>query len=314
MSHAEETAAEPVVTVEDLALELDTPSGVAHILRGVTLDVARGRTLGIVGESGSGKSMTLRTVLGLAPSGAQVSGRMRFCGHDLSEMHPEERRRMLGRRVGVVFQNPMTSLNPVRTIEKQMTEALRFHSGASKEHARSLAADLLDQVGIPNATKRLRDYPHQFSGGMRQRVMIAMALMCEPELLIADEATTALDVTVQKGILDLLQQLQADRGMAMILVSHDLSVVAGRTDEVVVMYGGRLVDRRPTDELFREPMHPYTKALSVAIPRLDMQAHTRLPTLSGRPPSVYDPTLSPDEADVRDLERWSSISTGEDTR
>jgi len=299
-----------LVRVQGLTLDIETEQGTAHILRGVSMAVRRGETLGIVGESGSGKSMTLRAVLGLTPAGSTLRGTMRFDGQDLSTMRPEARRLLLGRRVGVVFQNPMTSLNPVRTIAQQMGEAVRFHQKLSKAQARDLCADLLDQVGIPNARKRLRDYPHQFSGGMRQRVMIAMALTCSPDLLIADEATTALDVTIQKGILDLLQRLQAEREMAMIIVSHDLSVVSGRTDNVIVMYGGRIVDERPTERLFTPPVHPYTKALMLAIPRLDMPAHTRLPALGGNPPTVFDPIMTPEEADERDLQRWNTISTG----
>ncbi|MFC6357106.1 ABC transporter ATP-binding protein [Luethyella okanaganae] len=297
-----------LVRVENLTLDIDTPQGTAHILRGVSMSVARGQTLGIVGESGSGKSMTLRTVLGLTPSGSMAGGTMTFDGEDLSGMNAEARRVMLGRRVGVVFQNPMTSLNPVVTIGRQMGEAVRFHKKLSKRDARELSVELLGQVGIPEPGKRLADYPHQFSGGMRQRVMIAMALTCEPDLLIADEATTALDVTIQKGILDLLQRLQAERQMAMIIVSHDLSVVAGRTDEVVVMYGGRIVDRRRTAQLFEPPLHPYTNALMRAIPRLNMTSHTRLPALGGNPPSVFDPIMSAEEVDRKDRERWATIS------
>nr|WP_276512016.1 ABC transporter ATP-binding protein [Microbacterium thalassium] len=297
-----------MVSIKGLSVDIDTPEGTAHILRNVSMDVPRGQTLGIVGESGSGKSMTLRTMLGLLPADARVRGGMWFDGEDLTAMAPEPRRKLLGRRVGVVFQNPMTSLNPVVTIGRQMGEAVRFHLGYSKAQARELSIQLLEQVGIANAANRLRDYPHQFSGGMRQRVMIAMALTCSPDLIIADEATTALDVTIQKGILDLLQEIQRERNMAMIIVSHDLSVVAGRTDDVVVMYGGRVVDRRPTARLFAPPMHPYTRALSMAIPRLDMPAHTRLPALGGRPPSVYDPLLTEEEADARDMDRWSSVS------
>jgi ABC-type dipeptide/oligopeptide/nickel transport system ATPase component len=304
----DEKTEDALVRVEDLTLDIDTAAGTAHILRGVSMSVRRGETLGIVGESGSGKSMTLRAVLGLAPAGSRIGGTMTFDGQDLSALKPEARRRLLGRRVGVVFQNPMTSLNPVRTIERQMGEAVRYHQKMSRAQARALSADLLDQVGIPNASRRLRDYPHQFSGGMRQRVMIAMALTCAPDLLIADEATTALDVTIQKGILDLLQKLQAERQMAMIIVSHDLSVVSGRTDDVIVMYGGRIVDRRPTAELFSPPVHPYTRALMLAIPRLDMASLTRLPALGGNPPSVHDPLLPHDEADARDMLRWTTIT------
>ncbi|MGY1840656.1 MULTISPECIES: ABC transporter ATP-binding protein [unclassified Modestobacter] len=302
----------PLLQVDDLTLDIPTPQGLAHILRGVSLDVDRGRTLGIVGESGSGKSMTLRCVLGLTPSGARVGGRMAYAGEDLETMDPKAKRQLIGRRVGVVFQNPMTSLNPVVPIARQMGEAARMHLGLSKKQARALCQDLLGQVGIPDPGARLDDYPHQFSGGMRQRVMIAMALTCEPDLLVADEATTALDVTIQKEILDLLQRLQAERGMAMVLVSHNLGVVAGRTDEVLVMYGGRVVERAPTDRIFRHHEHPYTEALLRAIPRLDTPARTRLPTLAGPPPSVYDPIVPAEEADRRDRARWAAAQESEE--
>lgn len=300
-----------ILTVRDLTLDIPTLQGVAHVLRGVSLRVARGQTLGIVGESGSGKSMTLRCVLGLTPSTASIGGTMTFDGHDLQTMDQTAKRKLIGRKIGVVFQNPMTSLNPVVPIGRQMGEAARYHLGLGKKQARELSKDLLGQVGIPNPGSRLDDYPHQFSGGMRQRVMIATALTCEPELLVADEATTALDVTIQKGILDLLARLQTEREMAMILVSHNLSVVAGRTDEVVVMYGGRLVERAPTSEIFTRQRHPYTEALLRAIPRLDTPTGTRLPTLSGPPPSVYDPVLPPEEADRRDQERWATVENGQ---
>lgn len=302
---------ENLLEVEDLTLDIPTTRGTAHVLRGVSLAIAPGRTLGIVGESGSGKSMTLRTVLGIVPQESVVGGRVRFAGVDLATLDPTRRRLLLGRKVGVVFQNPMTSLNPVVPIARQMGEAARLHLGLTRKQARVLAADLLDQVGIVNPTARLDDYPHQFSGGMRQRVMIAMALTCDPELLVADEATTALDVTIQKEILDLLERLQAERNMAMILVSHDLNVVAGRTDEVMVMYGGRVVDRAATQEIFTGERHPYTEALLRAIPRLDTPPGTRLPALSGAPPSVYEPNVSEEEADVRDMVRWRSLGTTE---
>jgi peptide/nickel transport system ATP-binding protein len=278
-----------LLNVRGLTCDIETEAGTAHVLRGVDVTLERGRTLGIVGESGSGKSMLLKSVLGLAPTAARVGGTVTFDGTDLLKMPTTEKSRFLGRRVGVVFQNPMTSLNPVVAISRQMAEASRYHLGLSKNHARELATDLLKLVGIPNAVKRLDDYPHQFSGGMRQRVMIAMALTCEPELLVADEATTALDVTIQKEILDLLERLQRERQMAMILVSHDLSVVSGRTDEVMVMYGGKVVERAPTRTIFPEHQHQYTRALLAAIPRLDLPAHTRLQAIPGQPPSLIDP-------------------------
>jgi len=302
-----------LLRVADLTLDIATPQGVAHVLRGVDLSVQRGTTLGIVGESGSGKSMLLRTVLGLLPSRATVGGRVVLDGVELGSLRPRERAEFVGRRVGIVFQNPMTSLNPVLPIAKQMSEASRYHLGLTKQQARRLSLDLLKQVGIPNAEKRLDDYPHQFSGGMRQRVMIAMALTTEPELLVADEATTALDVTIAKGILDLLEEIQRERQMTMIIVSHDLSIVAGRTDDVIVMYGGRIVDRRRTDQMFTGELHPYTSALVNSIPRLDMKPHTRLAALIGQPPSVFEPTLDEEAANRRDLERWETARVPETT-
>ena len=300
--------ASPLLAVRDLRCEIPADAGTAYVLRGVDLEVPHGRTLGIVGESGSGKSMLLKSVLGLLPGRARVTGSVEFDGTDVLALRAAERARFLGRRVGVVFQNPMTSLNPVVRIGVQMAESSRFHLGLSAREARQLAADLLDQVGVPNAAKRLDDYPHQFSGGMRQRVMIAMALTCEPELLVADEATTALDVTIQKQILDLLQEIQQQRRMAMILVSHDLSVVSGRTDEVIVMYAGRVVARSATDELFAGTPHPYVAALGRAIPRLDMPPHSRLQTMTGAPPSVFDPRPDSEAAEREDMQRWLSAT------
>jgi peptide/nickel transport system ATP-binding protein len=276
---------EALLEIDGLSLVIDTPDGRAEILQDVDLRLEKGKTLGIVGESGSGKSMLLRAVLGLAPAAAAVSGSVRFAGEDLGELAAEKRRRFLGRHVGIVFQNPMTSLNPVVRIGRQIDEASRYHLGLGRREARRRAVELLASVGIPDAARRVDDYPHQFSGGMRQRIMIAMALACEPELFVADEATTALDVTVQREILDLLGEIQRDRHMTMIVVSHDLGVVAGRTDEVAVMYSGRIVERAPTRTLFREYRHRYTEALLSAIPHVVHDAHARLTTIPGQPPN-----------------------------
>jgi peptide/nickel transport system ATP-binding protein len=280
--------ADALLEVRGLSLSIATPAGRAEILQDVDLRLEKGKTLGIVGESGSGKSMLLRAVLGLAPAAATVSGHVRFAGDDLDELSGERRRRFLGKHVGIVFQNPMTSLNPVVRIGRQIDEASRFHLGLGRREARRRAVDLLGSVGIPDAKRRVHDYPHQFSGGMRQRIMIAMALACEPELFVADEATTALDVTVQRDILDLLGEIQRDRHMTMIVVSHDLGVVAGRTDDVAVMYSGRIVERAPTRTLFREYRHRYTEALLSAIPHVGHDAHARLTTIPGQPPSLLN--------------------------
>lgn len=277
-----------VLDARAMSCSIPTPSGVAEILRGVDVQVPMGKTLGIVGESGSGKSMLLRAMLGFAPASATVGGTVILDGRELGGMPPERRRRLVGRSVGVVFQNPMTSLNPVVRVGRQVSEAARCHLGLSRRAARALAIDLLAQVGIPDPARRVEDYPHRFSGGMRQRVMIAMALACEPKLLVADEATTALDVTVQRDILDLLARVQQERDMAMILISHDLNVVAGRADHVAVMYGGYIVEHAATDTLFSACRHRYTEALMAAAPRLDQPAHAKLATIAGLPPNATD--------------------------
>ncbi len=278
-----------LLEVEELSCEFQNGPDVARVLQRVSLTLDKGITLGIVGESGSGKSMFMKSILGIAPRTARVTGTVRFDGVDLGTLSERERRRLLGRRVGIVFQNPMTSLNPVVRVGRQIEEANRFHFGTSGKAARALAIDLLAAVGLPDPDECYSQYPHQFSGGMKQRIMIATALACQPDLLIADEATTALDVTVQKNILDLLQTIQQERRMSMILVTHNLGIVAGRTDEVAVMYGGRIVEHGPTETLFRDPRHRYTEALLSAIPRTDQPAHTRLRVIPGRPPETLRP-------------------------
>ena len=279
--------AEPVLDVRDLTCHLPTPRGLAKAVDGVSFRVHRGQTVGIAGESGSGKSMLVRSIMGLTPRDALRGGSVRFGGDDLLSLSQEELRGHLGRDIAMVFQDPMTALNPVVPIARQMTEAPRRRLGMSRADATARALELLELVGIPEAKKRLRQYPHQLSGGMRQRVTIAVALACDPDLLIADEATTALDVTVQKQILDLLQEIQRERNMAMIMVSHDIGVLAGRTDELMVMYGGRVMERATTPTLFARHQHPYTRALLEAVPRMNQPRHSRLRAIPGVPP---DPT------------------------
>nr|WP_148228525.1 ABC transporter ATP-binding protein [Rhodococcus jostii] len=258
---------------------------------GIDLDVAAGKTLGIVGESGSGKSVLSRAVMNILPPNSSVrpGSRIQIEGRDISTLDPAEARALWGSRIAMVFQDPMTSLTPVLTIGAQLTETLRQHLKLSKAEALTRAEELLTWVGIPEPRKRLAQYPHNLSGGMRQRVVIALALACSPRLLIADEPTTALDVTVQHQILTLLARLQRENEMAMILITHDLGVVAGRTDEIAVMYAGRVVEVAPTRDLIRATRHPYTRALLRSIPRIAAPSHTRLEAIPGRPPTVIDP-------------------------
>lgn len=280
-----------VLEVSDLRVWFDTPRGMVRAVDGVTLDVQAGRTLGVVGESGSGKSVLSRAVMNiLAPSAViQPRSRIEIEGRDTASLSKAQARDLWGSRVAMVFQDPMTSLTPVLTIGHQLTETLRRHMNLSKAEALTRAEELLIWVGIPDPRKRLNQYPHNMSGGMRQRVVIALALACSPRLLIADEPTTALDVTVQHQVLNLLARLQGENGMSMILITHDLGVVAGRTDEIAVMYAGRIVEQAPTRVLFREMRHPYTQALLRSIPRVSDPSHTRLHAIPGRPPSVIDP-------------------------
>jgi len=276
-----------LLSVESVAVDLPTARGNLRAVDHVDLTLPAGRTLGIVGESGCGKTMLSRAILQLLPKKAKLSGRVMFDGRDLVSCSADQLRKLRARSLAVVFQDPMTSLNPVLTIGTQLIETLQEHLDLGSSTARKRAVDLLAAVGIPAPEQRLMQYPHQLSGGMRQRVAIAIALSCEPKLLIADEPTTALDVTIQAQILDLLAREQRRRHMAMILITHDLGVVAGRTDEVAVMYAGRVVERAPTQALFKKMHMPYTQALLSAIPKLDTAPHTRLPAISGRPP---DPT------------------------
>jgi peptide/nickel transport system ATP-binding protein len=276
----------PLLSVEDVCVELPTPRGNLRAVDHVNLTLTSGRTLAIAGESGSGKTMLSRAVLQLLPHRAQRCGRVMFEGQDLTRLAPRTLRRLQGKSIAVVFQDPMTSLNPVLTIGQQIGETLKEHLGFDGPAARCRSVELLAAVGIAAPEQRVRQYPHQLSGGMRQRAVIAIALSCEPKLLIADEPTTALDVTVQAQILDLLAREQRRRQMAMILITHDLSVVAGRTDEIAVMYAGRIVERAPTALLFADPRMPYTRALLAAIPRIDAAPHVPLETIPGRPPDL----------------------------
>jgi peptide/nickel transport system ATP-binding protein len=275
-----------LLSLQSVGVRLTTPRGPLQAVDDVSLSLAAGRTLGIVGESGSGKTMLSRAVLRLLPRYAQLSGRVLLDGQDLTTLAPEAMRQLRGRSLAVVFQDPMTSLNPVLTIGTQIIETLQAHLEMDRAAARVRAMELLSAVGIPAPEQRVRQYPHHLSGGMRQRVAIAIALSCEPRLLIADEPTTALDVTVQAQILDLLAREQARRQMAMVLITHDLGVVAGRADEVAVMYAGRVVERAPTRALFKSMRMPYTQALLSAIPKIDAAPHSLLPAIPGRPPDM----------------------------
>ncbi|WP_202923153.1 ABC transporter ATP-binding protein [Nesterenkonia haasae] len=276
----------PLLDVRGLRCVIPTPRGEVQVLSGVDVSLEKGQTLGLVGESGSGKSMFARSIMGISPPHARLEGEINFAGQDLLTLPKKAARRVWGKRIGMVFQDPMTSLNPVVRIGRQVGEAAEKHLGLSRQQARKRAIDLLELVGIPEPAKRHRSYPHEFSGGMRQRVTIAMALACEPDLLIADEATTALDVTVQRQILDLVKSIQTDRQMAMILVSHDLGVVSDRCDDVAVMYAGRIVEKSPTDRLFSDHRHRYTEALLQAIPRFDTPKHSHLAAIEGKPPNL----------------------------
>jgi oligopeptide/dipeptide ABC transporter ATP-binding protein len=281
---------QPLLSVEDLRVQFSTARGPVYAVNGVSFDIAPGETLGLVGESGCGKSVTSLALLGiLARNGRVSSGRAVFDGHDLLSLKDSALRRIRGRQIAMIFQDPMTSLNPVLTIGRQIREVLETHFELGKDAATKRAADLLEQVGIPSANLRLKDYPHQFSGGMRQRAMIAMALACEPKLLIADEPTTALDVTIQAQILDLLRALVAERNTALILITHDLGVVAGMCERVHVMYGGLIMEAGSADQLFSRPRHPYTLGLLQSVPRLDATRKAKLQPIEGQPRDMLTP-------------------------
>jgi peptide/nickel transport system ATP-binding protein len=278
-----QASSEITLEIDSLDFTLNVEEGPVKLVNGVSFSLRRGETVGIVGESGSGKTMLVRALMGIAPKSGEVTGRVLLDGVDLMTLPKKERRTKLGAGIGMVFQNPMTSLNPVVPIGRQITEGLRYHRKVGKAEARERAVELLTQVGMSDPEKRLKQYPFQLSGGMRQRVVIASALACDPAILIADEATTALDVTVQKQILDLIKTIQLARNMAVVIISHDLGVVAGRTDQIVVMYAGQVVESGPTAEVFARHRHQYTTALLGAIPGLDAEIHSLMVTIPGSP-------------------------------
>ncbi|GAA3705157.1 ABC transporter ATP-binding protein [Oceanisphaera sediminis] len=282
---------EPLLNVESLAVSFTTEAGCFRVVDDVSFSLASGQTLGLVGESGCGKSVTALSLLGLLPrpAGEVVAGRALFQGQDLLTLTAEQRYRVRGNKIAMIFQEPMTALNPVHTVGRQLMEVYRLHKPElSKRQQQQAAAEMLRQVGIPEAEARLKAYPHQLSGGMRQRVMIAMALACEPDLLICDEPTTALDVTIQAQILHLIRELQQRTGMAVLFITHDLGVVAQVCDQVLVMYAGRSAEQADVFTLFERPVHPYTQGLLSAIPRLDQPGKTELATIRGQVPSLEE--------------------------
>jgi oligopeptide transport system ATP-binding protein len=277
-----------LLSVRDLRTYFETEDGTVRAVDGISFDLKRGETLGIVGESGSGKSVTNLSVLRLIPSppGRIVSGEVLFRGQDILSLPEDEVRKIRGKRISMIFQDPMTSLNPFMRVSKQLMEITRLHLGHSREQAYEHAVKMLETVGIPDARSRANSYPHEFSGGMRQRVMIAMALACEPELLIADEPTTALDVTIQAQILELIKKMKDETGTSVILITHDLGVVAGMTDDIIVMYAGKVFERAPTRELFATPGNPYTKGLLKSVPDPAQEGDEELYQIPGLPPDV----------------------------
>jgi oligopeptide transport system ATP-binding protein len=281
-----------LLEVKGLKTYFYTQDGVVKAVDGVTYDVSEGEALGVVGESGCGKSVTALSIMRLIPQppGKIVDGEILFDGENLLDYDEDHMRKLRGNKIAMIFQDPMTSLNPVLTINRQISEALRLHMGMTADQARKRTVELLQMVGIPSAATRVNDYPHQFSGGMRQRVMIAMALACNPKLIIADEPTTALDVTIQAQIIDLVKGLRRDLGTAVIWISHDLGVVAGLCDKVAVMYAGHIVESAPVMELYAKPSHPYTLGLLRSIPRLDEAERTKLIPIDGLPPDLINPS------------------------
>ena len=279
----------PLLSVDDLRVRFWTSRGLVHAVNGISFDVRAGETLGLVGESGCGKSVTALAAMGILPTAARIpTGSIKLEGRELVGLSERAWRRVRGKEIAMIFQDPMTSLNPVLTIGAQIREAIEEHLDLDRKGATRRAVELLEQVGIPSAADRLKSYPHQFSGGMRQRVMIAMALACEPKLLIADEPTTALDVTIQAQILDLLRELVAQRGTALVLITHDLGVVAGTCERVQVMYAGTLVETGTADEVFATPRHPYTLGLLQSVPRLDIGRRQPLHPIPGAPRNMLN--------------------------
>lgn len=279
-----------ILKVDDLRTYFNTDDGIVKAVDGVSFDLKKGEMLGIVGESGSGKSVTNLSLMKLIPSppGKIMSGTAMLDGEDIFKMNDTEIRKLRGNRISMIFQDPMTSLNPFLRISTQMIETIMLHQDKDKAEARARAVEMLEMVGIPNPEKRINDYPHQFSGGMRQRVMIAMALSCDPEILIADEPTSALDVTIQAQIIEVMQDLCRKLNTAVIMITHDLGVVAGICDTVCVMYAGRVVEKGSNDEIFKNPKHPYTQGLIKSVPRLDKPTKDRLFSIEGQPPNVID--------------------------
>jgi peptide/nickel transport system ATP-binding protein len=301
---------QPLLEVRDLSVRFDTDERTVHAVDGMSLDLAAGEVLGIVGESGCGKSVTALSILGLLPKTATVTGSVRFEGAELLGAPGSQLRKIRGRQISFVFQEPMTSLNPVLRIGHQVEEVLREHLNLSRSAAKERVVELLDLVHIPDPGRRIDEYPHQLSGGMRQRVVIAMALACDPKILIADEPTTALDVTIQAGILDLLRELRARLGTAIVLITHNLGVVADLADRVVVMYAGRKAEEAAVGELFAHPQHPYTIGLLGAVPRAGVARNGRLQEIPGRVPSLAEPPghcAFADRCPRADEQSWSSV-------
>lgn len=280
----------PLLEVQNLETRFFTPDGVVCAVNGISYTVNAGETLGIVGESGSGKSISVLSILRLIPSppGKITGGKVLFEGEDLLTISSKKLRQIRGNQISMIFQDPMTSLNPVLTIEKQITESIQFHLSLSQEEAKSRAIQLLKKVGISDAENRIRNYPYQFSGGMRQRVMIAMGLACQPKLLIADEPTTALDVTVQAQVIELVKALKQELGMAVIWITHDLALLAGLADRILVLYAGQIVEQASLYQLYKNPRHPYTIGLLESLPRLAGEIPEKLPTIEGVPPDLID--------------------------
>jgi oligopeptide/dipeptide ABC transporter ATP-binding protein len=287
------TQTKTVLEVKDLRTQFDTQDGMVHAVNGVSFELREGEFLGVVGESGSGKSVTMMSLLRLIPMppGEIVSGEANFDGQDLLRMELDTLRDVRGGRIGFIFQDPMTSLNPVLTVGYQIIESLQLHTSIPENGRRPRAKELLDLVGIPDSEARLKNYPHELSGGMRQRVMIAMALACDPEILIADEPTTALDVTIQAQIIEIIRDLREKLGTAVIWITHDLGVIAGLADRVLVMYGGQIVEEALVDELYGDPKHPYTEGLLGSLPRLDQKGQ-ELINIKGQPPNLYELPMS----------------------